>query len=175
MTEELTTDEGRLRTIRLFPDYADTVLWVREPIDYQDTELSRRLVSDLQAWEQFYYDSLDADFNWVSTTAVRAYSEEGTRLARRVADEVGPDFVIEFSSRSGNAEEVQARSDSPASNPAAEAAFTSLFNADEAEDREIAQYMRNNPGGEWIAYAPLSGTVVDPKQSRRPGASSTDD
>ena len=98
MTENCTTDDGGQRTIRLFPDYADTVLWIREPIDYEDTGLSDELVAGMRGWEQFYYDSLDADFNWVSAEAARTFTEEGTRPAQSVSSEVGPRFLIEFAS-----------------------------------------------------------------------------
>ncbi|MCU4298189.1 hypothetical protein D3I60_14095 [Brevibacterium permense] len=43
IAEEHTTDERPLRTIRMFPDNADTVLWISMPIDYEDTGLSGAL------------------------------------------------------------------------------------------------------------------------------------
>ncbi|WP_152346523.1 hypothetical protein [Brevibacterium sp. CFH 10365] len=175
MTDDHIAEDASPRTIRMFPDYADTVLWVREPIDYEDTGLSDGLVAELEAWEQFYYDSLDPDFTWVSNAAVRAYSAVGTRLAHRVADEVGPQFIVEFASRTESTEIVRARSDHRASNSGAESAFTQLFDEVEAEEREAAEFIRNNPGGEWVAYAPLSGTVFKPNPSRQAETASDED
>ncbi|MDR6636386.1 hypothetical protein [Paenarthrobacter nitroguajacolicus] len=37
-------------TVRLFPDYGDTALWLDSPIDYDITGLTRSLVRELQAW-----------------------------------------------------------------------------------------------------------------------------
>ena len=175
MTENRTTDDGGQRTIRLFPDYADTVLWIREPIDYEDTGLSDELVAGMRAWEQFYYDSLDADFNWVSAEAARTFTEEGTRLAQSVSSEVGSRFLIEFASYKAGTETVRRRSAHPAENAEAERAFAKLFDEIEVEDREIADYIRNNPGGKWTAYAPLSGTVFDPNPNWQTEAPSEDD
>ena len=164
MTDVHSAEDASLRTIRMFPDYADTVLWISMPIDYEDTGLSEWLVAELEAWEQSYYDLLDSDFEWVTATAERTYTEEGVRLARFVAAEVGPQFVVEFSSYEVSAETVHMRSEHSAENPKAEAAFTRLFDEEEAEKREAEERRRNNPGGSWIAYAPLSGTVFDPNQ-----------
>lgn len=94
MTVELTTPDSPQRTIRMFPDYTDTVLWINIPIDYEDTELSGQLGAVLEASEQSYYDSLDSAFVWVSDTAARTFTEEGVRLARWVSAEVGPKFVV---------------------------------------------------------------------------------
>ncbi|SMX90625.1 hypothetical protein BI49514_02323 [Brevibacterium iodinum ATCC 49514] len=155
------TDERPPRTIRMFPDYAGTVLWISMPIEYEDTGLSGGLVAELVDWEEFYYDSLDSDFNWVPESAARTFTEEGVRLARLVAAEVGPQFEVEFSSYEDGAETVHIRAEHPAQNPAAEAAFARLFDEDEAEWREAQERRKNNPDGEWIAYAPLSGAVLD--------------
>lgn len=43
------TGERPPRTIRMFPDYAGTVLWISMPIDCEDTGLSGGLVAELQA------------------------------------------------------------------------------------------------------------------------------
>ena len=44
---------GRLRDdlVRLFPDYADTVISFPYPVDYADTGLDDDLVTDLRRWE----------------------------------------------------------------------------------------------------------------------------
>ena len=167
MTDDHIAEEASPRTIRMFPDYADTVLWVREPIAYEDTGLSDALVAELEVWEQSYYDSLDSNFDWVPETAARTFTEEGVRLARWVSAEVGRQFVIEFSSSEAGAETVHMRAETSAQNPEAESAFTQLFDEVEEDDRRTAEYIRNNPGGVWTAYAPLSGAVFKPNPSRQ--------
>lgn len=153
------TDERPPRTIRMFPDYAGTLLWINMPIDCEDIRLSGGLVAELQAWEQSNYDSLDSDFDWVPETAARTFTAEGVRLARLVSAEVGPQFIVEFSSYDDDTEAMRIRAEHSAENPKAEAAFTRLFHEAEADDRRIAELVRNEPDGEWTAYAPLSGTV----------------
>lgn len=164
MTDVHSAEDASLRTIRMFPDYAHTVLRVGTPILYRDTGLSNDLVAQLKEWEEFYYDSLDSGFSWVPESAARTFTGEGERLARMVAAEVGPQFDVEFSSYEDGAETVHVRAEHPAQNPAAETAFTRLFDEEDAERREAEERRRNNPGGNWIAYAPLSGTVFDPNQ-----------
>lgn len=135
--------------------------------DYEDTGLSGALVAELEAWEQYYYDSLDSDFNWVPETAARTFIEEGVRLARLVSAEVGPQFIVEFSSYEPGAATVHMRAETAAQNREAESAFTHLFDEVEEDDRRTAELFRNNPGGEWIAYAPLSGTVFKPNSNEK--------
>lgn len=92
-------------------------------------------------------------------TAARTFTEEGVRLARLVSAEVGPQFIVEFSSHDDDTEAMRIRAEHSAENPKAEAAFTRLFDEAEADDRRFAELVRNEPDGEWTAYAPLSGTV----------------
>lgn len=170
------TDEGRpLRTIRIFPDYANTVVWISEPIHYEEARLSAGLLAELESWEQSYYDSLNPEFEWVSEAAARAFTEEGTRLAGLVSAEVGPDFSVEFASYEDTTETVHIRAETSAQNPSAEKAFAQLFEETEAAEREAAEYFRNNPNAEWIAYAPLSGTVFEPNPGREAEASPDED
>jgi hypothetical protein len=109
--------------------------------------------------EQSYYDSLNDEIDWVSDAAARAFTEEGVRLARVVSAEVGPQFVVEISSSDDDTEAMRIRAEHSAENPKAEASFTHLFDDAEADDRRIAELVRNDPGGEWTAHAPLSEPV----------------
>ncbi|MCD1284764.1 hypothetical protein CV023_02730 [Brevibacterium sp. CCUG 69071] len=140
------------------------MVWLDQPIRYRETGLTSGLVDDLDAWEQSYYDSLTDDIEWVSLAAARAYTVEGTRLAHRVAAEVGPRFVVEFASYEDAADTVRVRSEHPTENPEAEKAFTKLFDEIDAEDREAAK-VRSSPDGETIAYAPMSNTVFNPNSN----------
>ena len=164
MTEAPMAEGRPLRTIRIFPDYAHTVVWISQPIHYEETGLSAELVAELDAWEQFYYDSLNSDIEWASESAARTFTVEGTRLAGLVSAEVGPGFTIEFSSYEVNVETVHIRAETSAQNPTAEEAFTQLF--EEAEACEAAEHFRNSPNAERIAYAPLSGSVFKPIPGR---------
>ncbi|PCC41507.1 hypothetical protein CIK65_17340 [Brevibacterium aurantiacum] len=158
------TDENcTTTTVRMFPDYADTVLWIVFPIDYEDTDLSPDLVSQLDAWEQSYYEALDADFNWKSADAARAFTQTGIDLAGQVANELGEEFVVEFASYEHHAPTYTVQSRSPADNDEAFAAFSTIVAELDAEDERAAQLVAEaGPDGEWTAYAPLSGETFTP-------------
>jgi hypothetical protein len=169
--EQTTSEEAQYEVIRMFPDYADTVLWFDMPVHYSDTGLTETLVADLQKWEDTFYESLNADFEFVSRAAEAKHGKEGLKLAERVSAEVGPSFVIECDAPDGKTEKVHLRAESPAENPAAEAAFTRLRNDRIAEDKRIAEILSES-GGTWTAYAPLSRTTFTPSNQTE---SSTDE
>lgn len=87
-------------TIQLFPDYCDRTLWLGDPIAYEESGLSPALIQDLTDWEQSYYDAIDLDHDheWKSLGLADAYTARGNELGQRVADEIGPEFEVEFSS-----------------------------------------------------------------------------
>ncbi|HEX8488957.1 MAG TPA: hypothetical protein VF642_10480, partial [Propionibacteriaceae bacterium] len=119
--------------VHVYPDYAESCLWLSVPVDYALTGLSDDLVDQLKAWEQSYYDGLTSDLAWRSAEAEDAFSAVGRRLGRLLARELGDGFEVEVSS-------TRIRGRGPASNPRAEAAFRRL--ADErrlAEDEQPAQ------------------------------------
>lgn len=127
--------------IRLFPDYADSVIWfIVGPLSYEESGVSTKLRQDMEAWETHYYEMVDTDFTWRSREDQNYHAEEGRRLAERLSAEVGRAFEVEYFDQRDR--KVQVRSDKPATNEAAEAAFTrvgawhrSLF---ERIDREAA-------------------------------------
>lgn len=161
MSDEAAVDAAQYETIRLFPDYVRTVLWLDQPIHYDRTGLSSELVKELEAWEQSYYDSLTDDIAWKSAGHAHAYTVEGARLAACVAAEAGPRFVAEFDSSEDGAETVYARTKSPALNAAAEASFIRLQEEWIAEDQRVADLLAES-NGSWTAYAPLSGQTFTP-------------
>ena len=112
--------------VRLLPDYAGSVLWFPQPVDYAATSLDPALVSDLIRWEIGYYDSLDADFDWQSPAQASAFTADGVALAMRLAVQLGTGFDIEFASYEAGVATRRFRSEFPADNPAAAAAFTAL-------------------------------------------------
>ena len=87
----------KVPVVRMFPDYADTVLWFDGPVDYAQCGLSERLIRDLTRWEQGYYDALE-DLEWRTPELAAQFTKDGIRLARQVARELGEDFEVEFRS-----------------------------------------------------------------------------
>ncbi|MCF2574388.1 hypothetical protein [Brevibacterium sp. UCMA 11754] len=147
-------------TVRMFPDYADTVLWLVYPVDYADTDLSPGLIRELEAWERTYYEALDADFNWKSPKDARAFTKTGIDLAGQVANELGEEFVVEFASYETAAPTYTVHSRRQADNEGASTAFSTIAAELEAEQERVTQLMAEaGPSAEWTAYAPLSGDV----------------
>lgn len=150
-------------TVRMFPDYADTVLWLVYPVDYEDTALSPGLIRELEAWERSYYESLDADFNWKSAEDVRAFTKTGIDLAGQVANQLGEEFAVEFASYEHAAPTYTVQSRRRADNEEASAAFSTIVAEMKAEDERAAQLLAEaGPNAEWTAFAPLSGDVFTP-------------
>ena len=105
--------------VHVYPDYAESCLWLSVPVDYALTGLSDDLVDQLKAWEQSYYDGLTSDLAWRSAEAEAAFSAVGRRLGRQLARELGDGFEVEVGSTTF-------RGRGPATNPRAEAAFRAL-------------------------------------------------
>ncbi|MFJ6416950.1 hypothetical protein [Paeniglutamicibacter sp. NPDC091659] len=82
--------------IRMFPDYADTVLWADGPVDYVDTGLSGGLVEDLLAWEQSFYCGLNSNHAFRSRGVELKFIQEGVRLAKLVSSEIGSGHSVEY-------------------------------------------------------------------------------
>ncbi|HJX78732.1 hypothetical protein [Glutamicibacter sp.] len=153
--------------VRLFPDYADTVLWFTEPIDYATAQLSPALTHELSQWEQSYYDGLNRDFEWKSPSLAHRFGAEGERLAQRVADELGDRFEIELLAFVEDVPERKFRASGPALNPHAAKVFNALaieIKEFEEEVLRAQEATRRGENTEWYAYAPLSNTVYTPQQ-----------
>ncbi len=82
--------------VRLFSDYADSVIWFSGPVAYEDTWLEHDLVADLRSWDATYYAGLTSDHEWRSPDAACRYHRAGARLARRVAEQIGDDFQVQY-------------------------------------------------------------------------------
>lgn len=161
------SQEAAPSTVRLFPDYADTVLWFNEPIHYGTAKLSGTLTRELSQWEQSYYDGLNRDYEWKSAGLARIFGAEGERLAQRVADELGDKFEIELVVFVENSPKRKFRGRGPALNPGAAAVFDSLAIELKEFEEEVARAREATRRGEstgWYAYAPLSNTVFRPQQ-----------
>ena len=144
----------------MFPDYADSVLWVDGPVDYSETGLSAGLVEGLRAWEQSYYDALNGDYAFRSQDLEDKFTLEGIRLARLVSTEIGSGHVVEYTGAALLKHAVLFRSPGNASNPAAARCFDDLVEAKLRVAREMQEALKEGP---FYAYAPLSGTEFDPQ------------
>lgn len=159
----MTVEERKTTTVRMFPDYGDTVLWLVFPVDYEDSGLSSELISQLDAWERSYYQALDADFNWKSAENARVFTKTGIDLAGQVANELGEEYVVEFASYEHAAPTYTVQSRRPADNESAAAAFSTLVAELEAEEERASQLAAEaGPNARWTAFAPLSGDVFTP-------------
>ncbi|WP_233198372.1 hypothetical protein [Cryobacterium sp. Y50] len=136
--------------VRVFPDYAQSVIWFSDPMPYSETELSSELVDRLTSWEAQYYDALTDNFEWRSVNKLHAFNAQGLELAREVSNEIGPEFSVEYRSFENNAAIAQLHSDEPASNFSAGAAFRAR--AAHAREEWAATQARN-------AATPPTGTV----------------
>jgi hypothetical protein len=110
--------------VRVFPDYADSVIWFSDPMPYPETHLTVDLVTRLTDWETSYYSGLTDEFEWRSPDALHSFSAEGLELARAISEEIGSGFEVEYRSFENSDAVASLRSEHPAANPAAEAAFT---------------------------------------------------
>ncbi|GAA3209567.1 hypothetical protein [Microbacterium terregens] len=110
------------RIVRVFHDYAESVIWFPDPVLYEDSRLTTDLVDGLRSWDAQYYSELTDDFRWRSLDALHSFNRDGLELARRVAVEIGSSFGVEYRSFE-NGVVAELRSDQPAINPDAEGAF----------------------------------------------------
>ena len=147
------------KIVRMFPDYADTVLWINEPIDYSRTCLSDALIEELNAWEQLFYDSLNRDYAFDSPGLEDQFTRAGISLAKKVASEIGSDFIVEYAGAASLNEPLHYSCPGTASNKQAAASFQKLFSDVRREERRMAKLITRGP---LYAFAPLSGQVFDP-------------
>lgn len=133
--------------LRLFPDYAGTVLWLESAVPYDDTRLDPALVTDLIRWEIEYYDALDDAQAWRSPAHASGFTAAGVNLALRLAVQLGSGFDIEFASYEAGVTSRRFRSDFAADNPAAAAAFTALAGS----SRLVPRAGRARPGSAGVA------------------------
>ena len=154
--------------MRMFPDYAGTVLWFGNPIRYEDSGLAQDLIRALRSWEDSYYQSLTPDIDWVSAEAAHRFTAEGNRLARQVADELGEGFEISFASYEEGVPARLFHSSGAAPNANAVAAFNALANAPQAGGQAsylAREEMEQSGGSGWYAYAPLADTSFGPPET----------
>jgi hypothetical protein len=81
--------------IRIFVDYADSVVWFRGPLPYESTFLSPGLIAEMRSWEAFFYANVDDEVEFISPAAEAEYFERGMRIARAFSEEIGDLLPIE--------------------------------------------------------------------------------
>jgi hypothetical protein len=138
--------------VRLFPDYAGTVIWFPDPVPYEETQLDATLIADLRAWDASYYAGLNSNYEWRTPELGTRFHREGVRLARRLADQIGDDFQVEH--HHGKSRR-RIRAAGPARNPDAAAAFHCLADAAREEwtrlRRIVDQAAKDGHTVEWRA------------------------
>lgn len=130
--------------VRLFSVWAESAIWFSGPIAYDDTRLDANLVADLRAWDDSYYASLTPDYDWANPDDATSYYKRGARLARRLAEQIGDDFQVEYDLADSHH---RVRAPGPALNAEAAAAFDEMADrarADHAEILEAVQRARSN-------------------------------
>lgn len=151
----------RPRVLRIFPDYAESVLWLAEPVPYEISGLTQQLVHDLATWEQSYYGSLTADFTFRSQGLAHEFTNRGKLLAHRVAEELGSGWEVEFKSCEPLAAPVRIHGSGVATNAEAAAAFAAVA-ADLDSEQEVSHRARVAGEDRWAARAPQSDTDYEP-------------
>ena len=120
--------------VRLFSDYADSVIWLSGPVPYESTRLEPDLVADLRSWDATYYAGLTADHEWRSPAVADRYHAVGARLARRVSEQIGDDFQVQHDQ--GNRHR-RVRAAGPPRNAEAAAAFHAMAEHARAEWTQV--------------------------------------
>lgn len=158
--------------VRIFPDYAGSVVWFSDPVPYEESALSSELVERLTAWEASYYAALDDDLRWRPTASLHEFSATGLELARAVSAEIGPEFEVQYASFEQRSASAELRSEHPATNPAARDAFAARAaraRADWAKTRaRLAATPADSRGG-WYAIGP-GGAILRPSPEGSDGS-----
>jgi hypothetical protein len=136
--------------VRVFPDYAHTVIWFAPgPVDYADARVTDALRDAMVAWEQAWYDGMTEDLHFSSAEVARSLAAEGQRLAAWLSTELGEAFEVEAVLGGTGAENERSRGTAPGSNPEAVAAFRRLAAEDKAEHERIQALVAGGASHSW--------------------------
>ena len=154
------TPEEYLRSVvRVFPDYAGTVLWFAPgPVDYEDAHLSPELTLAMRAWEKLFdeYLSYGAPRSGLDETA---WDEEGLRLCRALADELGNLVGVEYHSAQEGAKKIVVRGIGNGTNPEARAAFQAMIAESEREEARFEQLKAEGHTFTWTPFKSTEGNA----------------
>ncbi|HEY4268497.1 MAG TPA: hypothetical protein VGM94_09935 [Galbitalea sp.] len=145
-----------LRTVvRVFPDYADTVLWFASgPVDYEDAGVSDDLGHAMMSWERAWYDGVTDDLHFSSVEIARELGTEGLRLATWLSAELGDSFEVEVLLEETGVGNQRLSGTGPGSNPNAVAAFRRMAAEDKAEQDWIQARIAEGATFTLVAGAP---------------------
>ncbi|MBM7831633.1 hypothetical protein JOE59_002338 [Agromyces cerinus] len=157
--------------VRLYYDYASSVVWFPDPIRYEQSGLSSALIADLQAWRRFHDEGLDHEQQWRSPDLPARARQVGRELAHRLGDELGSAFEVEYDVFSPAP--ARYSSPEPPTNTVAAAAFTARADAARVERAELAKLAaeRDASGGSgvgWFAVMPGTGQLFVPPEQPEP-------
>lgn len=138
--------------VRVFPDYADTVIWFAPgPVRYEDAHVSTELRDAMIAWEQAWYDDLSEDFQFSSPAAARSLAVEGHRLATLLSAELGENFEVEVLLDSVGRQNERLRGTGPGTNIEAVAAFRGMAAKHKADSDRIRALIADGAQFIWTA------------------------
>lgn len=92
-------DWPAIGTVKLMSDYmADWPLWGRMGLtELEDWQmLSEQLLQRLQAWDETFQSSYRVENGWTTHRLATWYANEGERLARDLADELGQTWRVDY-------------------------------------------------------------------------------
>jgi hypothetical protein len=144
--------EYATKVVRLFPDYAESPMWFSMgPVSFEHAHLSDQLETELRAWEASYYADGDPFKGWSSPEAAMAFSQEGLRLARILAEEIGENFEVEVDADAVGRKKVRFRGHSSLANPEAALAFRLMAEGTQAHFDEIQRRIALGETFGWTA------------------------
>ena len=141
--------------VRLFHGWASSAIWFPGPLSYDDSDLSPGLIKDLAAWDEDYYAGLSGQDDQRSESERQASARLGVQLARRLAGEIGDEFLVEVDSADSE-ERRRFRAPGPARNPEAASTFRRLVaetRSERARTRSsVEKARRQGHTLEWRAF-----------------------
>jgi hypothetical protein len=148
-----TGDEYLTSVIRLFPDYAESVIWFAIGlVSYDDAKITSELRLEMDAWEKLYYQAQTNDSRWHTPEDRLRFNAEGRRLAERLAEELGSRFEVEVDVYEN--EQVRIRSNDAPTNLDAAAAFEAIAGELREFDKRIQRATEAGASFGWYAYGP---------------------
>ncbi|WP_378148083.1 hypothetical protein ACFJGV_07725 [Cnuibacter sp. UC19_7] len=154
------------RIVRIYPDYADTVIWFSDPFPYEETGLTAELIERLSAWESTYYAAMTERFEWDARFSLHEFDHTGLDLAHAVADEIGPDFEVEYRSFENHGAVATLRAEAPAANPSARDAFA--LRALKAREYWASARHPGSPGSVTLLLPSREEPGAEPRAEFRP-------
>lgn len=155
----MTPEEYRYDTevVRLFYDYASSVVWFPDPVPHIECRLSPELSADLDAWRHSFDVGLEQQ-EWRSPELAARAEREGRDLAQRLGDELGSTFEIDYHVFA-QPRASRYRSPNSPTNAEAAAVFTKWADAARVEHDDLRRRAaeRRPVGGSFGWYAEIPG------------------